>query len=64
VLWLDDGRSLELDRLERDPLCGMATERGRAIAADVAGEVHYCCSDGCREAFFAGSTHGAVTARA
>jgi putative ABC transport system ATP-binding protein len=51
VLWLEDGRFRELERLERDPVCGMAVERGQAVTTEQDGRTVYFCSAGCRSQY-------------
>ncbi len=53
VLWLEDGQLKELAAMLIDPVCKMAVERERAIAADWNGRSYAFCSRGCRDEFLA-----------
>lgn len=52
ILWLEDGRFKEMERMENDPVCGMSIERDKAVATlDHGGRTYYFCSVGCRREF-------------
>ena len=52
ILWLEDGRFKEMERMETDPVCGMSIERSRAAATlDRDGRTLYFCSNGCMREF-------------
>lgn len=52
ILWLEDGRFKEMERMETDPVCGMEVERGKAPAsATLDGKTYYFCSRGCEREF-------------
>jgi putative ABC transport system ATP-binding protein len=51
VLWLDDGRFKDIVLMATDPVCGMAVERERAVAAQLGGTTWYFCANGCRDEF-------------
>jgi putative ABC transport system ATP-binding protein len=53
VLWLEDGQFKEIVAMATDPVCGMAVERERAVAALWAGVELFFCSRGCRDEFLA-----------
>ena len=46
------GKSLAL---ARDPVCGTFVQQSRALEARAGGQVHYFCSEKCRQAFVDGS---------
>jgi putative ABC transport system ATP-binding protein len=52
VLWLEDGRLMEIGRLIIDPVCGMAVAPERAVTAQYGGRPLSFCSRGCRNEFF------------
>ena len=54
ILWLEDGEFKALAALATDPVCRMAVERERAVAAEWAGQTYHFCSRGCRNEFLAG----------
>ena len=54
VLWLEDGEFKALATLATDPVCRMAVERERAVAAEWGGQAYHFCSRGCRDEFLAG----------
>jgi len=41
--------------LVRDRVCNKFLPRSRALIAEVGGETHFFCSDGCRSQFLSGS---------
>ena len=51
VLWLEDGRFTELDRMAVDPVCGMAVDRSTAVRLREDGVEWWFCSDACRRDF-------------
>jgi putative ABC transport system ATP-binding protein len=51
VLWLEDGRFMEVAALERDPVCGMLVEPERAVRLAWEGQTLYFCAAGCRDQF-------------
>ncbi len=51
VLWLEDGRFLELGRVAIDPTCGMQVEVEQAYPLAVGEERFYFCSRGCRREY-------------
>src|SRR5512138_444424 len=51
VLWLEDGQFKALVEMATDPVCGMAVERDKAIAAERDGQTFYFCARGCRDEF-------------
>ena len=53
VLWLEDGEFKALTSLAVDPVCGMAIERERAVAAVWGDQTYHFCSWGCRDEFLA-----------
>ena len=40
--------------LARDPVCGTFVQQSRALEARAGGQVHYFCSEKCRQAFVEG----------
>lgn len=49
ILWLEDGRFKEMERMETDPVCGMSIERSKAAATlEREGQTLYFCSLGCK----------------
>jgi putative ABC transport system ATP-binding protein len=58
VLWLEDGQFKAMLEMATDPVCGMAVERDKAIAAEWDGQIFYFCAQGCRDEFVA--AHGAA----
>ena len=52
VLWLEDGRFKDMVAMAVDPVCGMAIEREKAVAAEWNGRTFHFCSRGCRNEFF------------
>ena len=52
VLWLEDGRFKDMVAMATDPVCGMAVEKEKAVAAERNGRTLYFCSRGCRNEFF------------
>ena len=36
---------------ERDPVCGMTVDRGKALSLEQGGKTHYFCGPGCRTRF-------------
>lgn len=50
VLWLEDGEFRDIVAMAKDPVCGMAVERG-AMTAERDGQTWWFCSRGCREEF-------------
>ena len=52
VLWLEDGQFKDMVAMAVDPVCGMAVEKDKAVAAEWEGETLYFCSRGCRDEFF------------
>lgn len=52
VLWLEDGQFKDIVAMAVDPVCGMAVEREKAVAAEWEAETFYFCSRGCRNEFF------------
>lgn len=52
VLWLEDGRLVEMAAMAIDPICGMAVDPDRAIHAEWEGRDIAFCSRGCRDEFF------------
>jgi putative ABC transport system ATP-binding protein len=53
VLWLEDGQFRELAAMAVDPVCRMAVEPERALAAAWDGRTYHFCSRGCRDEFLA-----------
>ena len=53
VLWLEDGKLIDVGRLEEDPVCRMNVETSRAQTAEYQGETVFFCSAGCRTEFLA-----------
>lgn len=51
VLWLEDGRLLEIAAMMTDPVCGMAVDHKRAVTTTFDGTVLSFCSRGCRDEF-------------
>jgi putative ABC transport system ATP-binding protein len=51
VLWLEDGQFKEMATMATDPVCGMAIEREKAVAAQWNGQTYHFCSRGCRSEF-------------
>ena len=51
VLWLEDGRFSELDRMATDPVCGMAVDRANAVRLQADDSEWWFCSDACRKEF-------------
>ena len=52
ILWLEDGRFKEMERMETDPVCGMSIERDKAVATlEYGGRTYYFCSVGCKREF-------------
>lgn len=52
VLWLEDGRFKQLQRLARDPVCGMLVDPASAPASVThGGAMVVFCSEGCRAAY-------------
>lgn len=65
ILWLEDGRFKEIERMETDPVCGMAIERDRAAAVmESGGKTYYFCSRGCAREFEERIASGWVPAEA
>lgn len=50
VLWLEDGRFKELEKMATDPVCGMSIEKGE-INTTIEGTTYYFCSTGCKNEF-------------
>ena len=61
ILWLEDGQFKEMVTMARDPVCGMAVEREKAVPAERLGQTLYFCSRGCREEFLAQPQEFTVT---
>ena len=55
VLWLEDGQFKDVVTMAKDPVCGMAIEREKAVTAERDGSTLYFCSRGCRLEFLEGS---------
>lgn len=53
VLWLEDGQFKEAVVMAVDPVCGMAVENRKAVAAEWDGATYYFCSRGCQMEFLA-----------
>ena len=51
VLWLEDGRMVEVGRLVEDPVCRMQVDVTRAVYLDHQGRRLHFCSEGCRREF-------------
>ena len=51
VLWLEDGRIMDIGRMVRDPVCGMSVESENAVSAQQGGTTYYFCSQGCQREF-------------
>ena len=51
VLWLEDGRLVEVGRLEQDPVCRMQVDVTRTTYLDYNGRRLHFCSEGCRREF-------------
>jgi putative ABC transport system ATP-binding protein len=51
VLWLEDGQFKEMATMATDLVCGMAIERGKAVAGEWDGKEYFFCSRGCRSEF-------------
>lgn len=51
VLWLEDGRLVELGRLEQDPVCRMQVDVKRTTYVDYNGRRLHFCSEGCKREF-------------
>jgi uncharacterized protein len=43
--------AMTMRRGATDPICGMKTDKARALRMDLAGEAYYFCSEGCLRAF-------------
>jgi uncharacterized protein len=52
---------LTVRRGARDPVCGMAVDRSKALTAGLDGHTHYFCSEGCRARFLAERAPTAVS---
>jgi uncharacterized membrane protein YraQ (UPF0718 family) len=50
---------LTMRRGATDPVCGMKVDRARALRAQSGGQIHYFCSEHCREEFEAGASSAA-----
>ena len=51
VLWLEDGRLVEVGRLEQDPVCRMQVDVKRTTYVDYNGRRLHFCSEGCKREF-------------
>jgi putative ABC transport system ATP-binding protein len=51
VLWLEDGRLADMQKLVRDPVCGMSLEETEAVRMEFEDRTYYFCSAGCRDEF-------------
>jgi putative ABC transport system ATP-binding protein len=51
VLWLEDGEFKEVWAMAVDPVCGMAVQREKSVAAEWQGRSFFFCSRGCRSEF-------------
>ena len=51
VLWLEDGRLVEMGRLEQDPVCQMQVDVTRSAYLDYKGQRLHFCSEGCKREF-------------
>jgi putative ABC transport system ATP-binding protein len=51
VLWLEDGEFKEVWAMAVDPVCGMAVQREKSVAAEWQGQSFFFCSRGCRSEF-------------
>jgi len=49
--------------MARDPVCGTFVVPGRALTLSARGEIHYFCSDECREAYRTGARERRPAAR-
>jgi len=51
VLWLEDGQFKSMVTMATDPVCGMAVDRDKAVAAETDSVTLYFCSRGCRSEY-------------
>lgn len=56
VLWLEDGRFMEMTAMASDPVCGMSVERAKAVAGEWREQTYYFCSRGCKAEFMVDPT--------
>lgn len=51
VLWLEDGRFVEMGRMAEDPVCQMSVDVDQAVSLTHEGTTYYFCAQGCAREF-------------